>query len=82
MNQIMPVGKGVLVALDRHIPAEKIHEVTSYWHEKMPDVPVFFIADAQIVLRDDKTVIFEFRGDTFTPTTAAEFAKWWEEVNG
>lgn len=81
MNQIMPIGNGIVVALDRLVRPERIHEIAAVWRERMPDVPAFFIADAQIVLRDDKTVIFEFKGESLTPETAVEFGKWWEEVN-
>jgi len=81
MNQIMAVGKGVLIALsDEKIRPEVIEMLKARWDEHFPDVPVFVIGPAQIVQRGDEVLLFEFTGTNLTETFVAEFQRWWEEV--
>lgn len=79
MNQIMRVGKGVVFAFDRSLRMDEVDRMSHFWKEKMPDVPAFFVPEAQIVDRGEITM-FEFTGDV-TPTMIAEFQLWWKEAN-
>lgn len=81
MNQIMPVGKGVLIAIERAIRPEEFERIKDLWEREFPDVPVFVVGDAQIILRDGQPILFEFTGTGLTPTFVAEFQRWWEGVN-
>lgn len=80
MNQIMPVGKGVLIALE-DATREQHHYLNDAWRVRFPDVPVFIITPAQIVQRDNAPLMIEFTGTDLTPTFVAEFQRWWEGVN-
>jgi hypothetical protein len=79
MNQIMPIGKGVVIAIEGPVPRERLDALGHMWHDRMPDVPAIFVPDAQIVQRG-KTTVFEFTGSV-TPTFVAEFQRWWEGVS-
>jgi hypothetical protein len=78
MNQIMPIGKGVIIAIDQNASRGQIAALGDMWSDKMPDVPAIFISDAQIVQRGEIT-LFEFTGN-ISPTMVAEFQLWWEGV--
>lgn len=82
MNQIMPVGKGVLFVVgDEKVRPEVFEALKARWDEHFPDVPCFVVGPATIVQRgDNELMLFEFTGDV-SPTMVAEFQRWWEEVN-
>lgn len=80
MIQIMPVGKGVLLAItDAKVRPEVYQYLSEKWNDYFPDVSGFVIGPAQIVVRDGQPILFEFTGE-ITPTVVAEFQRWWEEV--
>jgi hypothetical protein len=79
MNQIMPVGKGILIAIDGRLTAEQRHRFREEWGERMPGIPAFVVDYAQIV-REGEISLFQFTGDV-SPTMVAEFQLWWEGVN-
>ena len=81
MNQIMAVGKGVVIAVERKLEYDQFDRLSAAWRERFPDIPSFFIGEAQIIVRDNQPILFQFTGDV-TPTMVAEFRRWWEEVNG
>ena len=78
MNQIMPVGKGILIAVEDRMTSTMHDNFTRKWQQIMPDVPVILI-NAQFVLEGD-IGLFQFTGDV-SATVIAEFQRWWEEVN-
>lgn len=79
MNQIMQVGRGIVMAIDGPVSRDQIEVIGRKWGEMMPDVPAFFVPNAQIIERGETTV-FQFTGNV-SPTMVAEFQRWWEEVN-
>ena len=79
MNQILPVKGGVLVAIEQAIPREVSEHFMEAWRERLPDVPMFIIGEAQIVQLEGD-LLFQFTGDV-TDTFVAEFQRWWEAVN-
>lgn len=79
MNQIMLVGKGVLVATENRMTADSQRHFTEMWREQMPGIPMIVISEAQFVL-EGEIGLFEFTGDV-SPTMVAEFQLWWEEVS-
>jgi hypothetical protein len=81
MNQIMPVGTGVVIALGEGVRPDQLQYIREAWREHFPDVPVFVVGPAEIVLREDRSILFEFTGTNLTPTFVAEFQRWWEGVN-
>ena len=78
MNQIIPVGKGILFAAGE-ITASRAEELRERWVRVFPDVPML-VVNAQLVERLGGPTVFEFTGDV-TPTVVAEFQRWWAEVN-
>ena len=80
MNQIMPVGKGIVIAIEHPLRADQLQHFMEAWQERMGDIPAFIIGEAQIVTKGEHT-LFEFTGNDITPTFVAEFQRWWEEVS-
>lgn len=80
MNQVMRVGNGVLVTIERQLSARDHDRFNQRWREIFPDVPVVIINEAQIVARDGEPILIEFTGEDFTPTFVDEFKRWWEGV--
>jgi hypothetical protein len=81
MNQIMPIGKGLVIAIERAMKMDQHQAFMELWREKFPDIPVFLANEAQIIQREGQPILFEFTGDNITPTFVAEFQRWWETVN-
>jgi hypothetical protein len=81
MIQILPVGKGVVLAVPMLITSDRYEAMRTAWEERMPDVPMVVVSPARIVtLPGGAQLLFEFTGDV-TPTLVAEFRRWWEEVS-
>lgn len=81
MNQIMAVGRGIVIALERPLSHGQHQAFMEQWRERMgPDIPAFLIGEARIVV-NDRQIVFEFTGTALTPTFVGEFQKWWEGVN-
>lgn len=80
MNQIMRIGKGVVIAVEAKMRQEDFVRWREVWKSEFPDVPLIVVPEARIVERDEITV-FEFTGSV-TPTFVAEFNRWWKEVHG
>ena len=77
MNQIIPVGKGILLC-SPDITAARADELRDRWREVFPDVRML-VVNAQMVEMPNGPTIFQFTGDV-TPTVVAEFQRWWKEV--
>lgn len=80
MNQILRVGKGIIIATERQMTAEAAYLLREIWHENLPDVPLVIVPESRVIEGgDDRPMMFEFTGDV-TPTVIAEFRRWWEEL--
>lgn len=78
----MPVGKGIVIAMEQRISSSQVQAIMEMWREKFgPEIPFILVPEAQIVLKGDEPILFEFTGSTITPTFVAEFQRWWEEAN-
>jgi hypothetical protein len=83
MNQIMPVGDGVLIAIEKKVDIGLFRVLQATWEARFPTVPCLIVSEAQIVqMPNDAGILFEFTGHDISPTFIAEFQRWWEEVNG
>lgn len=80
MIQIMPVGNGIVIAVEHQLKMDEHQRFIEAWREKFPGIPAFLASEARIVLQGDQPILFEFTGDV-TPTVVAEFQRWWKEVN-
>lgn len=80
MNQIMRVGKGVIVAMAADVRQEQVLRITDMWRNALPEVPLFIVPEARIIEREGDPLVFEFTGSV-TPTFVAEFQRWWKEVS-
>lgn len=78
MNQIMPVGRGVLLACDRALRRDEQERLRMTWDDAFPEIPMFCISECQIVLRDGGAILFQFTGDV-SKTVISEFQRWWED---
>ena len=80
MNQIIPVGKGILIATDQPVSRAGHEHMTSVWRGIFPDIPMVLIEGRIALLPNTGLAMFEFTGEV-SPTVVAEFQRWWEEVN-
>jgi len=79
MNQIMRVGDGVILAIDREVRPDEFEHIGKSWREAFPGIRVFVAGNTQIIEQGDGGILFEFTGDV-TPTFVAEFKRWWESL--
>ena len=80
MNQIIPIGKGILIATDHEVDYATYQNFADNWRERVPDVPMILIQGKVTTLPGTDISVFEFTGDV-SPTVVAEFQRWWEVVH-
>lgn len=80
MNQIIPVGRGILVATDMPLRHDTYEAFAAAWRDKLPDVPMALIQGQIVLIPGNEIATFEFTGDV-SPTVVAEFQRWWAEVS-
>lgn len=81
MTQIIPVGKGILIAHGERVSLDQYQAMVEKWRETFPDVPMLLVqGELKLLPEGELPAVFEFTGEV-TPTVVAEFQRWWKEVN-